>query len=354
MRARLLPCHHPAPLVGALAAAGPRLVTTDGFGCTSCHQVGSVLPDKAPLNARGPSLSLLDKRIRREWFDRWCANPARIVPRMEMPSVQIPVRGVVNDNVRDQLAAVWHILNTPGFEPPEPNPVRVLRLSGVPERKEQPIVLHDVIKAGDKTYLFPLVIGLPNRHNILFDLETNRLAAWWLGDTARQRTKGKSWYWEAGEKAIFEPGYLESGLSILIDGKERFPQSAGQFVGEYVYCYRDGGTDQQIHPARALVRTRLSFGNSIPRVEVDESFFPYRSLHGTGSGFSRLIEVKGTGNVSHVRIRLVSREVFRECKWNKETRTLSLPDKSGVRIHVELPAQLRMEWRRHSFVGSIG
>src|SRR6185436_7313147 len=52
----------PAP---QLAAAGPRLVTTDGFGCTSCHQVGSVLPDKAPLNARGPTLSLIEKRIRR-------------------------------------------------------------------------------------------------------------------------------------------------------------------------------------------------------------------------------------------------------------------------------------------------
>ena len=122
-----------------------------------------------------------------------------------MPAVKIPVRGVLNDNIDDQLAAVWHILNTPGFEPPEPNPVRVLRLSGIPEKNERPIVIHDVVKDGDKTYLFPLVIGLPNRHNILFDLETNRLAAWWLGDTARQRTKGKSWYWEMGGKSIFEP-----------------------------------------------------------------------------------------------------------------------------------------------------
>ncbi len=234
----------PAP---QLAAAGPRLVTTDGFGCTSCHQVGSVLPDKAPLNARGPSLSMLASRIRRNWFDRWCANPARIVPRMEMPSVQIPVRGVLGDNVRDQLAAVWHILNTPGFEPPEPNPVRVLRLSGVPERKETPIVLHDVIKAGDKTYLFPLVIGLPNRHNILFDLETNRLAAWWLGDTARQRTKGKSWYWEQGSDSIHDAGSAESEISLVVDGKEHRPVSAGQFLATLNFIRRpvsdsDAGT----------------------------------------------------------------------------------------------------------------
>src|SRR5204863_124543 len=28
------------PILQALAAAGPRLVTTDGLACTSCHQVG--------------------------------------------------------------------------------------------------------------------------------------------------------------------------------------------------------------------------------------------------------------------------------------------------------------------------
>ena len=101
---------------------------------------------------------MLGKRIRREWFDRWCDNPARIVPRMEMPAVKIPVRGVLNDKIDDQLAAVWHILNTPGFEPPEPNPVRVLRLSGIPEQNERPIVIHDVVKDGDKN------LSLPARH----------------------------------------------------------------------------------------------------------------------------------------------------------------------------------------------
>ncbi|MGE0759378.1 MAG: c-type cytochrome, partial [Pirellulaceae bacterium] len=36
-----------------LEAVGSRLVTQDGFGCTSCHAVGSVQPAQAPLNARG-------------------------------------------------------------------------------------------------------------------------------------------------------------------------------------------------------------------------------------------------------------------------------------------------------------
>src|SRR5688572_11475375 len=117
----------PAAPSHLVEAAGARLVTADGFGCVSCHRIGSVEPEKAPLNARGPDLSLLAKRIRHEWFDRWVRNPARIVPRMEMPAVQLAVRGVMHDDLDQQLAAVWRVLNTPGFEPPPPNPVRVLR-----------------------------------------------------------------------------------------------------------------------------------------------------------------------------------------------------------------------------------
>src|SRR5206468_10588778 len=93
----------------------------------------------------------------------------------------------------------------------------------------RPIVIHEVGQDGHQTYLFPLVIGLPNRHNILFDLETNRLAAWWLGDTARQRTKGKSWWWEMGGKSIFLPP-VGSELSIMLDGKEYLPIPVGQFL----------------------------------------------------------------------------------------------------------------------------
>ena len=339
-----------------LAAAGPRLVTTDGFGCTSCHQVGSVLPDKAPLNARGPDLSMLEKRIRREWFDRWCYSPARIVPRMEMPSVQIPVRGVLGDNVNDQLAAVWHILNTPGFEPPEPNPVRVLRLSGVPERKERPIVLHDVIKSGDKTYLFPLVIGLPNRHNILFDLETNRLAAWWLGDTARQRTKGKSWYWEPGGESLYA-GANESELTLIIDGKERLPRPIGQFRADLV-----GYTN---HPYDAALDRGpecnfiCSIDFDFPRSEHDrlneatwrplnQVFRSFTAEDGTRSGFDRRYYLYGLGPIDEVRFRLASPEIASDSRWEPATRTLTLPGEQRLQIEVKEPEGV--QWNEEGYV----
>lgn len=184
--------------------AGRRLVTADGFGCTSCHAVGKVKPSRAPINAAGPDLLMLGERIRKPWFDRWVRNPARIVPRMEMPSVQTPVRGLLEGHLDDQLDAVWLVLNTKGFVPPEPNPVRIVRRHNLSDEPERAAVVTDVLHLGDQVLVKPLLVGLTNRHNLLYDLETARVRGWWTGDTARQHTKGKTWLWRPGAPNLLE------------------------------------------------------------------------------------------------------------------------------------------------------
>jgi mono/diheme cytochrome c family protein len=199
--------------------AARRLVTADGFGCTSCHKIGSSEPvGITNPAAHGTDLTLLGERIRKPWFDRWVRNPSRIIPRMEMPAIQLPVKGVMHDDVNLQLASVWKVLNEPGFTPPLPNPVRVVRSRNVPGLKERASILTDVFVVDGKTYDSAIVIGLPNRHNVLFDLETNRLVAWWTGDTALQRTKGKSWYWENGGAMVLadDGTSLEASASELL------------------------------------------------------------------------------------------------------------------------------------------
>jgi mono/diheme cytochrome c family protein len=290
----------------AVEAAGPRLVTSDGFGCVSCHQIGSVQPDKAPLNARGPDLSLLENRIRREWFDRWVRNPARIVPRMEMPAVQLPVRGVLKDNLDEQLAAVWRALNTPGFEPPPPNPVRVLRRSGMNDRNEWAAVGTDVLEDRGRQYLKPLLIGLPNRHNVLLDLEQNRLAGWWLGDAARQRTRGKSWYWEAGGtpyEHLFAEPVEGSELALELAGRRREPLVVGQFPTEI---------DQWRHSGDGVAwrqRLRFSTDDDAGRatVHVEQTIVPvWPSAGAAENGFRRTIAIRGAPKLAKIVFRSVA------------------------------------------------
>lgn len=219
----------------ALELAGRRLVTADGFGCTSCHQIGSVEPHQVALNARGTNLSLLGKHIRRTWFDRWVRNPAQIVPKMEMPSIQLAVHGVLEDSLDDQLDAVWHVLNQEGFEPPPPGALRIVRSTNTGDENERATVLTDVLRVGERQIIKPFLVGLPNRHSFLFDFEKQQLAGWWIGDTAAQRTEGKSWYWEASGTSVVPIEGTTCDIQLVQDDETVSPKAKGQFISEFDY-----------------------------------------------------------------------------------------------------------------------
>lgn len=204
--------------VKAAELAAARLVTAEGFGCQSCHAIGDMETPQVDLKAKGTNLAMLGSRIREPWFQRWVRNPSRIVPRMEMPAIQTAAKGVLDDNLERQLEALWHTLNQPDFVPPRANPVRIVRNANQPDADEPSHVLTCVIETPEKNFIRPIVVGLPNRQNFLFDLETGRLTAWWIGDTARQHTRGKSWFWETGAEFLNEgEDYLEQ-IEIVDSG----------------------------------------------------------------------------------------------------------------------------------------
>ncbi|HEY1067294.1 MAG TPA: hypothetical protein VGE52_14330 [Pirellulales bacterium] len=316
-------------------AAGGRLTTADGFGCTSCHQIGSAIPHKVALNAHGTNLSQLGERIRRPWYDRWVRNPARIVPQMEMPAVKLPVHGVLKDDLDVQLAAIWEALNTPGFEPPKPNPVQVVRTSGERRPGETARVVLDAVTAGKTAFVKPVVIGLPNRHNVLFDLDHARLAGWWLGDTARQRTEGKSWYWEIGGVPRWPLATGESEFSAAANDKPQAPALApilrGQFPTEIDWLREDAGSVSFAH--------RLSFesGDKTATPEtwtVTQTFAPAFDAATTKGalalqGFDRTLSFEGVAAAHEV---IISFAMGRPLSASSDGKTLTLESGDLVRI----------------------
>jgi mono/diheme cytochrome c family protein len=314
------------PLV--LLSAGGRLVTTDGFGCTSCHQVGRVLPVKAPVNARGPQLTMMGDRIRREWFDRFVSNPLRIIPRMEMPSVQVAVRGVLDDDLDKQLGAVWDALNTPDFEPPLPNPVRIVRHSGIADRHERPIAITDVVRDGKTRYVKPLLIGLPNRHSMLFDLEKAALTRWSIGDVARQQTEGKTWFWEAAGSELLRMEATGPELLLFVGTETLVPIYQGQFATEF---------DELFHvPGGLGFRHRLHFPNSIV-ARITQTFRPM--ANGLATGIERTIEIEGLPEHDGVRLRLFSGS---EKTTIREDRRSVTTDLGSIQLVAPVRAELDM------------
>lgn len=280
----------------AATAAGSRLVSTAGFGCTSCHDLGGIAPPKAPLNARGPDLTALAERIRRPWYERWVRNPRRIVPNMEMPSVQLAVKGVLGDDLAGQLDAVWYVLNKPGFKPLAPGALRVVRQTG--QDAGPAAVLTDVLQLNGARYIKPVVIGLANRHNVLLDLESNRLIDWWQGDVASQRTLGKTWFWETTASSWLRGKPAGSEITLQVAGKSYQPEPRGQFATEL-----DGWSHASGSAALSLEhRLKFLVEGDVRWLSVSQTFMPARSEFGVG--FERIFFAKGLRDGETVQLQL--------------------------------------------------
>jgi hypothetical protein len=180
------------------------------------------------------------------------------------------------------------------------------------------------------------VIGLPNRHNILFDLETNRLAAWWLGDTARQRTKGKSWYWEAGASSLLDTAADHDELQLLVGGSELRPRQAGQFAARVNAVASQGGSVRAEYSLEFAGDEQPS--QSPPaRVEVVQSWSPIAGAD-AGTPFRRRLELRGFPPRAGLRLRLVSPELARRCTWVEAAQELRLPGLPQRTIRFDPPA----------------
>ncbi len=267
---------------------------------------------------------------------------------MEMPAVQIPIKNVLKNNVDAQLSAVWLALNQPGFSPPRPDALRVVRATGLPG-DDRSVVLTDNIEIEKQAWLRPLVIGMPNRHNVMFDLATGRLTHWWTGDTASQRTRGKSWYWESAGTQLLpaakhSPEATEPELSLLIDGKPCELIPAGQFATEFDYFQHDNGG--------LSFTQRLQFKTPTGPVtlRVIQTLTPWpQPDKGRRSGFSRGWVIRDIPENSEVQIRLLrSIAPVKKLGTNKLQITGPVGD-----LRLELLARGTLDYDRNTSVVSV-
>lgn len=223
-----------------LVDAGRKLVGPQGWSCTACHRVGEFEPRNVALGTRGSNLHRISDRMRPEFFLRWTRSPLRIIPGMEMPSYEKPVAGILKPDVDLQLRALWHALGDertpvsaelPAVEqivrvaPGQPS--RVVRdVFRLPKSGGKPLTPDPSPQRGEGSGGFEyvpraFVVGLDNGVNLMFDLDAMALRRVWLGETARQRTSGKSWFWEPGGVAEFDTAATEPDVALRRRGTRR-------------------------------------------------------------------------------------------------------------------------------------
>ncbi|HQX50988.1 MAG TPA: c-type cytochrome [Planctomycetaceae bacterium] len=189
---------HPSLATPSELLIGNQLVGAGGFNCIACHKAGPFEPRNVAMGTRGSDIMTMGQRVRSRYFMRWMQNPIRVVPGIEMPAIRKPVGGVLEDSLSQQISVLWKALADPGFSPPT-----------VVSRYEQfvtlapgdrPRVIRDVFTIGSEqdrlSVARAFAVGFDNGHNLLLDLDSMQLRQWTIGEFARQRTEGKSWYWD--------------------------------------------------------------------------------------------------------------------------------------------------------------
>ncbi len=277
--------------------SGARLLTAAGFGCVSCHAIGKSKPSDDVIAGRGPALAGLDGRVRKIWFDRWVRNPARITPRMEMPSIQSPVHGVLDGRLQTQLDALWTALNSKNLKLPKLGAVRVVSRSNDPAatlRQRRAAVLTDVLHHNDRIYIKPFIVGMNNQHNVMLDLESASLSGWWRGDVARQLTEGKTWFWEPAGDSALPAGKPRAEWQLKTSAGYVDPIASGQFKTAFdLYEHTPGNG--------VAVQHRLLFpGENQQRVQVTQTLSP--QSNDTTDGFSRELKLSGLKPSQQVRL----------------------------------------------------
>lgn len=270
---------------------GQALVGPKGFSCIACHQVGDYIPQKTIMGTRGSDLVGLPNRMRHSYFVRWTRSPLRIVPGVEMPSYSRAVHGVLGDDADAQLEVLWKTLADPRFEPPT-DPASVEQYVVV--KKDSPArILRDVFtnpeENGGGHIPRAFAVGLENGHNVLLDLDNLTLRRWTFGDLARQRTIGKSWYWDMAGSDVVTGLNADSNYSLV--------RTSVDDVSEHAISPRkDNGTVGRLlsySPVKHGVRLRFSLNfeidSAVRQVVIEETLSPLKTPPRDRTGWMRMI-----------------------------------------------------------------
>ena len=189
-----------------------------------------------------------------------------------MPSFVKPVPGVLNEDVHKQLGVIFKAMNDTRFEPPT-NPSQVEQLWQVAE-KSPPRIVRDVFTVSDANgggaVARVLAIGFSNQHGLLFDLDTMTLRDWTYGDFARQKTIGKSWYWDLAGTGLVK-GLGNFNDLVLFNDYKQAEEIVGISPDRITYL---SGYKQKDKGVRLRYEVRFNYQGESLKIPVVEEFSP--------------------------------------------------------------------------------
>jgi len=166
-------------------AVGRRLVGAQGFSCIKCH----TFADKRSTGIQALSLTTMTKRLRRDWFHQYLANPQEYRPGTRMPTPyangQSTLPDILGGSIDIQTRAIWDYL-ADGDQSILPIGLVTGQIELI--AFDEAVMYRNFIEgAGTRA----IGVGYPAKLNLAFDANEMRLAMIWHGafiDGARHWT----------------------------------------------------------------------------------------------------------------------------------------------------------------------
>jgi len=156
-------------------AAARHMVGNQALGCIKCHTFNG---NKAE-GIQGIDMTLMPKRLQRDWYYAYLLDPAKLRPGTRMPTAWPNGKSVLDDvldgKAATQINAIWVYLKDGGAAQ---LPVGLQKHSIVLKPRKEAILYRNFIQgAGNRA----IAVGYPEGANLAFDANEMRLALLWQG-----------------------------------------------------------------------------------------------------------------------------------------------------------------------------
>ncbi len=257
------------------AKHGRKLVGAGGLTCVACHTFG---PYKS-LGVPAMDLTLMTKRLKKDWFRRYLLEPSSLRPGTRMPAFwpngESANKDILGGNTERQIGAVWAYLSR-------------AREVGVPDGLIQGKA---ELVAGTEAVIYrnfidgisrAIGVGYPEKANLCFDANELRLASVWQGpfvDAARHRAgRGEGFIGPLGYNVLKMP--VGPAFARLADSTSAWPTATGKAGGFQMRGYT---LDERRRPT-----FRYAFGD----VQIDD--YPIAVSGELDASFRRTFKLQGS------------------------------------------------------------
>ena len=215
-------------------ATGRFIVGSQAFNCGSCHQ----FKEFQAAGIQALDMTLMTKRLRRDWFHRYVVDPPAFRPGTRMPTAwpggRSQLDAIYDGDTTKQIESIWVYLS----DGPDAAVPYGLGRDPIPLVADKDAILYRnfVSGAGPRA----IGVGYPEKANLAFDANDLRLAMIWQGafiDASKHWTgRGEGFQGPLGDNILSLP----SGPSFanLPDDGAPWPRRRAKELGDQFKGYR--------------------------------------------------------------------------------------------------------------------